>query len=340
VRLAAVIPATDDPPHLSTCLTAIAAADEPPDEILVVHGPVASGAAAARNVGAQATNCEVLVFVDSDVVVHPDAFTRIRRWFAADPRVDAVFGAYDDRPNGGGATTTFRNLLHHYVHTESPGDAVTFWSAIGALRRDAFVAVGGFDQSRYPRVSIEDIELGARLRRAGFRLRLDPAIQGTHLKSWTLRSMVVTDVVRRGIPWIHLMLRDRHVPTTLNLSWRHRVSTVACVVGSAAVVRGRSGLALGATGVLVAVHGRLYRLLFRRGGVPLVVAGLALHVLHHLAGLAAVPLGVGGWLVGRRPRGSARVATARAGARVGMAVTRLTPDDLPGDREAMALATC
>ena len=52
--------------------------------------------------------------------------------------------------------------------------------------------VDGFDARRYPRPSIEDVELGGRLSGRG-RLVLDPALQGTHLKEWTLASMVVTD---------------------------------------------------------------------------------------------------------------------------------------------------
>ena len=32
----------------------------------------------------------------------------------------------------------------------------TFWGGCGAVRRSAFVAVGGFDEARYPRPQIED----------------------------------------------------------------------------------------------------------------------------------------------------------------------------------------
>ena len=66
---------------------------------------------------------------------------------------------------------------------------------------------------------------------------LDPAIQGTHLKAWTLRSMVRTDFARRGVPWVALLLRSGHLrstaATTLNLGWRHRASAAACATGVA-----------------------------------------------------------------------------------------------------------
>ena len=40
----------------------------------------------------------------------------------------------------------------------------------------------------------EDIELGYRLRRTGHRIRLCPDIQVTHLKKWTLGSVIYTDI--------------------------------------------------------------------------------------------------------------------------------------------------
>src|SRR5205807_8681242 len=62
----------------------------------------------------------------------------------------------------------------------------TFWAGLGAVRRDAFEAVGGFDAERYLVPSVEDIDLGARLATTGHRIELDPAVQGTHLKAWSL----------------------------------------------------------------------------------------------------------------------------------------------------------
>jgi hypothetical protein len=47
VSLTAVVPATSDPPTLAACLGAIAAADEPPEQVVVVTE--GDGPAAARN---------------------------------------------------------------------------------------------------------------------------------------------------------------------------------------------------------------------------------------------------------------------------------------------------
>ncbi len=134
----------------------------------------------------------------------------MREAFAADASLVALFGAYDDAI-GIGTVADFRNLLHRLVHLRSAGSAETFWAGLGAVRRRDFDAAGGFDESRYPRASIEDVELGLRLAARGPML-LDPAVTGTHLKRWTLTSMVRTDFGRRGVPWTRLVLERRRAP--------------------------------------------------------------------------------------------------------------------------------
>src|ERR1044072_9502653 len=97
-RMAAIVPATNRPPTPAACLKAIEAAAEPPEQVIVVSEPAGLGPAAARNRGAARAMCELLVFVDSDAAVHPDAFVRIRKPFREQPGVAAVFGAYDAEP--------------------------------------------------------------------------------------------------------------------------------------------------------------------------------------------------------------------------------------------------
>jgi len=50
------------------------------------------------------------------------------------------------------------------------------------------------------------MDLGARLRAEGIRLRLDASLLVKHRKRWKLSSIVRTDVVERGIPYPSLIL--------------------------------------------------------------------------------------------------------------------------------------
>ena len=302
--LSAVVPATDRPDSLARCLEAIRQANDAPEEVVVVDECGLPGPAAARNDGARRAGGDVLVFVDADVLPHADAFERIRSAFES-PDLIAVFGSYDDAPEAPGTVSSFRNLLHHHVHQQAAGPAATFWAGLGAVRREAFLSVGGFDPERYPTASIEDIELGTRLAPVG-EIRLDPLLLGTHLKRWTLRSMVLTDFFRRGVPWASLLLRERAGTQVLNLGWRHRLSALACMVFAAAVPGRRVRLAFWSAAAFVALNRSFYALLLRRRGGHVASIGIGLHALHHLVGIAAASTAlathVGKRLLMRGPR--------------------------------------
>jgi hypothetical protein len=279
---------------------------DPPDEVIVVDGPPGTGPAEARNTGARRATGEVVVFVDSDVAVHPDVFRRIRKAFAADPSLTAVFGSYDDDPRPGGIVSDFRNLLHHHVHQTAAGPAATFWAGLGAVRRADLLAIGGFDERRFPRPSIEDIELGMRIADAGGRIILDPALQGKHLKRWSLADMIRTDFSARGAPWVELLLRRGSASTALNLGWRHRATAGASLLLLTALVRRRLSVSAALVLVIVALNHRFYQLVLRQRGSTGLLAALPLHGVHHLVGLAAVPAGARRHLLSRRSAGRRR----------------------------------
>ncbi len=152
-----------------------------PQELVRSHGAsylrteCQLGPAGARNLGAdQARGC-VLVFVDADVAVSPDALQTIAHDFERDPDLAAVFGSYDLAPSEQGFFSQYENLIHHYIHQNANPRAGTFWTGCGAVRADIFQRFR-FDQDKYPRPSIEDIELGWRLQRAGQKILLDKRV--------------------------------------------------------------------------------------------------------------------------------------------------------------------
>ncbi len=247
------------------------------------HGP-----AHARNLGAAEAAGNVLLFLDADVELAPDALGRIRDAFATSPDFVALFGSYDDAPVCSGVVSQFRNLLHHHTHTSHPGSAASFWSGCGAIRSAAFCDVGGFDEDfRHP--SVEDIELGLRVQAAGGRIVLDPAVQCKHHKSWSLRSMVMTDIFRRAVPWTQLILESHDLPVTLNLDWGNRLCGAAALFSAGLVPL---SIAIGSWWPLLAVpivlpamawmHLDFYQLCLRRHGVAFAFAAFALHWLFYL----------------------------------------------------------
>jgi len=280
--------------------------DPAPGEVVAVidgpHGALAATAAAigatvlvlderggparARNRGARAAGGAILLFVDADVEVPVDLVARVAGLFTAHPEVAAVFGSYDATPAAPGLVSQFRNLLHHFVHQTSREAASTFWAGCGAVRREAFERVGGFDES-WTEPSIEDIELGSRLVAAGQTIRLVKDLQVTHLKRWRLADMVATDLWRRAVPWSELMFRERRLIDDLNVRNRDRLSVVLAFVALIALAAGwRSPLWLGACAaalaLVVVLNGAFFRFLQRQRGVPFAIGAVPLYCMYLL----------------------------------------------------------
>lgn len=298
-----VVPVYNDSRSLRECISALAASSGPGSEIIVVDDastddtPSAAarlgvcvlrlstnrGPSAARNHGARHAHGDILFFVDADVVIAPGAVDRIREVFTQHPELSAVFGSYDARPRAEGVVSQYRNLLHHFVHQTGNAEASTFWSGCGAIRRSVFEAVGGFDETQR---SMEDIELGYRLKRAGHRIRLDKALQCTHLKRWTLGSVIRTDIVSRAIPWARLLLAHK-VVNDLNIQRPQRVSVALVFVASLSLLLAGfrpAFLALSAAALLgvVALNRDLYTFFYEQQGLGFALACVPLHLLHYL----------------------------------------------------------
>lgn len=312
-RLSVIMPVYNGAGLVERCLAAIAASDPSPGgrEVIVVDdgstdataelartladrviclddGPCGPGR--ARNAGVREARGDIVAFVDADVLVHPDALRLLVEAFeGADDRA-AVFGAYDECPEAPGVPSVYRNLLHRYVHLRGAGEADTFWAGLGAIRRDAFLSVGGFDVVRFPRPQIEDIELGYRLRDEGWRIRLDPRIQGTHLKRWRLRDIVRTDVHDRGIPWMRLLLErgDAGLGDSLNVQTAEKVKTALAALIPLALlltpfVGWPGGLAAGLlVAALVVWNLPLYSWFAGLRGWGFALATIPLHLLYYL----------------------------------------------------------
>jgi len=304
--ISVIVPVYNNPQDLRECLSALTASSCSELEIIVVDDgstdntpQVAaemgvrvlrltknSGPSAARNYGVRHSRGDILFFVDADVVVMPKAVSHIQKVFEEQPDVDAVFGSYDVWPRAKGLVSQYRNLLHHFVHQKGNPEASTFWAGCGAVRRSAFEEIGGFDEERFPRY-IEDIELGYRLRRAHHRILLDKGLYGTHLKRWTLLSMIRTDIIGRALPWTRLILESKNAPHDLNLKPGQRLSVVLAGLASLFLLLApfrTELLQLSAAAVLgvVALNRDLYTFFLRRRGLLFATACIPLHLLYYL----------------------------------------------------------
>ncbi len=120
LTLSVIIPVFNGGLNFRRCLSNLADAVPPPDEIIVVADgdtdgssrlaeafatkvvrvPTPNGPARARNLGARNARGELLFFMDADVTIPPDLIGRITAPFRDDPGLAALFGTMTSRTKG------------------------------------------------------------------------------------------------------------------------------------------------------------------------------------------------------------------------------------------------
>jgi GT2 family glycosyltransferase len=309
--ISVIVPVHNGGDKFRRCLSSLTATDPGPDEIIVVADGDTDGSwrlaqeigaqvlrvnsrggpAAARNLGAHSAKGEIFFFVDADVTVPPDAVGQISAIFQQDPCLSAVFGSYDDQPFETDFLSQYRNLFHHYVHQTSKEDAATFWGACGAIRREVFLKMGGFNVG-YRDPAIEDIELGYRLKRAGYRIRLVKALMVTHLKSWNVRTLLKADFFYRALPWTRLILREGRFDNDLNLKITNRISVILANLlllsfAGTVFLPWLCFVTAGLVGSLLVLNWDLYRFFNTKRGLVFAIKAIPWHWFYYLySGLA------------------------------------------------------
>ncbi|MGW2480279.1 glycosyltransferase family 2 protein [Streptomyces sp. NPDC001571] len=108
-----------------------------------------SGVAVARNLGAELARGEVLVFLDSDVAMHPDAIERSVALLADGVdgvKYGAVCGTYEPEPLiRDSLIEEYRSLQQYYLLLRSEGVIDTVHTAILAIPRAVYDEVGPFN---------------------------------------------------------------------------------------------------------------------------------------------------------------------------------------------------
>ncbi len=157
--------------------------DPAPDGIARIVRSGGGGAAAARNAGAAAARGSLLLFLDDDLVPAPGLVERHRTRHAAEGDGTIVIGYSPPAPREPGLCELAAALWWH-EHFDLLGDTaeLTFADMLSgnmSISRDAFAALGGFDEA-VGRMRREDWLFGYRALRGGARLVYEREAVASH----------------------------------------------------------------------------------------------------------------------------------------------------------------
>jgi N-acetylglucosaminyl-diphospho-decaprenol L-rhamnosyltransferase len=189
------------------------------------------GFGAGCNVGAAATSSPYVLFLNPDAIVTGTTVDRLRQHLAMHPEAAAVASelrAPDGRPEPScrRRPSIWRTPLEpglagdldtrYYRRRLVDGGAVDWVAgACFLVRRDAFAAVGGFDESYF--LYAEEADLCARLRQAGWSIEWVPGSVTIHRSGHSTSSLDASGKLAWVDGWMRYTVTHHRHPRALRL---------------------------------------------------------------------------------------------------------------------------
>jgi hypothetical protein len=239
-------------------------------------------------------------------MVRPDTVSRVADAFEQTD-VEGVIGVQAADMRHRDLVSQYKNLWMRWTYLRKTGDVPLFYTTAAAIRREAFLRAGGFDQG-YATPNVEDTAFGQKLAQLGIRVRVAPAVEVEHVKRYSLAGLLRTDFVR-AVSMTRLKLRERRDfasnNTSIPSSYMASVplALVATLLVVAGGVLGHAPIALaGALGTAAAIvlnHG-FVRAIAGSEGWGRALATIPVLWLELLVVGAGTGIGMISYLLGRR----------------------------------------
>jgi GT2 family glycosyltransferase len=204
------------------------------DGVTVVEMGSNTGFAVAANRGfAKASDCDAVALINTDIELEPDWLARMEARLDAEPECASVACKMVDLADPTRLYDTGNFLRRDGVceqrgrfrvddgRYDEPGEVFCACAGAALYRRSVVVAIGGFDERFF--AYIEDVDLGLRLRLAGWGCAYEPAV-ARHAGSGSsgqLRRPVATLVERNTLALVARAFPWRWAPMVLyrQLAW-------------------------------------------------------------------------------------------------------------------------
>lgn len=175
-------------------------------DIRLIQHPENLGLACARNTALWNAKGEIIIYLDADTLPQPRSLENIVSEYRK-PETAAVGGQELFTP-ASSRICLWRNLFWRQTHGDRKIDNT--WMLMGlccSYRKKALVDVGGFNIDY--KTNGEDVDLGLRLYKAGYRMTYEPKIGVFHTRSDSLRSLL--SLVFRHSYWQSRALRNNGI---------------------------------------------------------------------------------------------------------------------------------
>jgi glycosyltransferase involved in cell wall biosynthesis len=151
------------------------------------------GVSSARNIGAENSSSDIILFLDSDVIL-PDNYISDLMEIISD--IDGILGVQSADCGYENFASVFKNLWMRYTYIKLKKKVIgLFYTSSAAIRRKSFNKTGGFDEE-YRVPGVEDTIFGNKLLNYNIKIRICETLEFIHKKYYTVKSALITDFTR------------------------------------------------------------------------------------------------------------------------------------------------
>jgi glycosyltransferase involved in cell wall biosynthesis len=155
----------------------------------IIKNKINMGPAYTRNIGAKEAKGNILFFLDADVKITNDTFSKVVEKFS-NADIEAVQTIYSKSTPVKNYLSQYQNLYQHYNFNNIKQKYLCRLSTYAvAVKKDVFFEVGGFPEF-VKNASIEDGLLGMALYSKGYRILLAKDIQVEHLAYFDMKRLL------------------------------------------------------------------------------------------------------------------------------------------------------
>lgn len=221
-KISIVIPTYNAEKTIHQCLEALFALETPDLEVIIVddassdktvetaqkfpckiiHSSENKGPAYSRLIGLKEATADMVVFIDSDILVGKDTFSELLAAFSTYTDAVVIVGMLSKKHPNKNFFSQYKNLYMHYIFSKCPTQIDFIYGSFYAVKKKCY------DFIPFNKRYAEYTDVGMHLAQCGFKIILEKKLQVIHLKKYSFISFIKNDFI---IPfyWARLFLQSK-----------------------------------------------------------------------------------------------------------------------------------
>ncbi|MBI2996296.1 MAG: glycosyltransferase [Candidatus Melainabacteria bacterium] len=239
-----------------------------------------SGPSKARNIGVEVANKEIILFLDSDVILTPVAIEAVEKRHKNYPDIAGLQGHYHWEAANPGSFPSYKALINHFWYRGSnESTEVNFLVTYACtIKKQILLEAGGFSEL-YKGADVEDYELGYRIAKK-YKLLHEPMLEVYHHFPGFIKN--TRNYIDRGMKWFPLFVKNKKFDTSGATSSNEAISRLLGILSFASLIpalinKNLLSIFLITTILYLLVNLKFFIFCFQKKGIKYFLLGIFFH---------------------------------------------------------------